>query len=288
MNKNNWLEKNYEKVALGAVAVICLLIGLKHIVGANSFPNSFVHTSPSPKSQLPPDETLKMKLSSAILNGSSNWIDKEVSMAEGATKDVTLLRSVWIIEHNDRLYDLTNPEEDMLRPPIENSWLLEHRLDLLSQSVLSDDPDGDGYSNLEEYEAEPKTIPVDSTDHPPYTDKLLFVQRQQQSFFITFAANNDPQFQINTLSFSGKRDSGFYKIGDSFERGRFTLVAFRKKEGKNNVGIMDDMSEIDIKDSMTDRTFTVVRREKKNWPTYFAEFNFTLVPRTEQILRQGR
>tara|TARA_R110002096_G_scaffold91625_11_gene207318 strand:+ start:937 stop:1947 length:1011 start_codon:yes stop_codon:yes gene_type:complete len=287
MKKNNWLEHNYEKVVISVVALICLIFGVKTILSATSFSETFVLTSPAPKSQMPEDESFKMKLSSAILNGSSSWKDQEINIAPGADKEVTLLRSVWIIEHNGKLFDLSNPEEEMLRPPIENTWLIEHKVDFLSRSVLEDDPDGDGYSNLEEWAS--KTIPVDSESHPPYTDKLMFVQRQQQSFMITFAASNPPDFQINTVSFSGKRDSGFYKIGDSFEKGRFTILSFEEKEAINNVGIKDDVSELTVKDNMTERTFKLVRKVKTNWPTYFAEFNFTLVPEQSKFyVREGQ
>ena len=285
--KKNWLEQNYEKAVLGVVGLICLIFGLKHILSARTFPDSFGLTPARPSAVLPDDESSKMNLSAAILGGSYIWRDQEISITADAKKDVTLLRSVWIIEHNDKLYDLTNPEEEQLRPPVENQWLLDHRLDLLSASVLSDDPDADGYSNLEEWESIPKTNPVDSKSHPPYTDKLLFVSRQQQSFFLTFAANNKPQFQINTVDRRGNRESGFHRVGDSFAKGRFEVVAYRELEGMRN-GIKQDISELDIKDTLTDRTFALVRREKKNWPTYYAEFNFTLAPEQSQFyVREG-
>lgn len=287
--KNNWLEQNYEKVVISVVALICLIFGVKTILSATSFPEKFILTSPPPKEELPEDESFKMQLSSAILNGSSSWKDQEINIAPEANKEVTLLRSVWIIEHNGKLFDLTNPKEDILRPPIDNAWLIEHKVDFLSRSVLEDDPDGDGYSNYEEWASKPQTIPVDAESHPPYTDKLMFVQRQQQSFMITFSASNPPDFQINTLNRTGKRDSGFYKVGDSFEKGRFTILSFEEKEAINNVGIRDDVSELTIKDNMTERTFKLVRKVKTNWPTYFAEFNFTLVPEQSQFyVREGQ
>ncbi len=289
MKKNSWLEQNYEKVVLGAVALVCLIFGAKHILSAKTFPEQFVRESGSVGEKMPEDETYKMDLSTAILNGSSHWQNRAVRIAEGVEKEVTLLRSVWIIEHADKLYDLTNPSEDQLRPPVENDWLLGHQLDLMSESILTQDPDGDGFSNLEEYQAKPQTNPVDSASHPPYTDKLMFVGRKQQNYFITFTASNPPQYQINTVNRTGNRDSDFYKIGDSFgPKGRFTLLKYEEKEAMNSVGIRDDVSEIEVMDTMTERKFILVRRQKKNWPTYFAEFNFTLAPEQSQIyVREG-
>ena len=99
---------------------------------------------------------------------------------------------------------------------------------------------------------------------------------------LTYSARNGDQHQINT-QLGRARKSQFVKIGDNFFQGRYVLKKFTEKEGQNSSGITTDQSELEIYDSKTDQTFTIVRRVPHNWPDYRAEFNFTLSPDQSQF-----
>ena len=273
----DWLNKNYEKVIVAVVALICLGLGATRILKVLNYADGFQLSSPTPKNELPDLPLQMVKACQVILSVDFNWNLKEVAVGENKNKTLPLLNSVPIISYNDDTFNLGNPDEKNIRPPIDNVWLLEHKLDYLRHDVLQADPDSDGYSNLEEWEAKPKTVPVDPNSHPPYTDKLLFVERKQRSFFLTYAAKNPPLYQVNTRGSSGRK-SQFVKVGETFLAGRFTVVGHEDLEGANDSGINTDISQLEIKDNSTGKTFKLVRRREENWPDYFAHFNFTLDP----------
>ncbi|MEY2599372.1 MAG: hypothetical protein RLZZ142_1631 [Verrucomicrobiota bacterium] len=58
------------------------------------------------------------------------------------------------------------------RQPIPNSWFLANKLNLYNPRIATEDSDGDGFTNEEEWAA--KTDPVDPKSRPLLVTKLLF------------------------------------------------------------------------------------------------------------------
>lgn len=87
-----------------------------------------------------------------------------------------------------------------IHPPIPNIWWLENRLDPGFGDSPFRDEDGDGFTNVEEYEA--KTSPVDAKIHPPLINKLKFVKYDSIGYFVWFSSSlgeNQYQFKIAEL-----------------------------------------------------------------------------------------
>ncbi|MEQ1843676.1 MAG: Amuc_1099 family pilus-like system protein, partial [Verrucomicrobiales bacterium] len=135
-------------------------------------------------------------------------------------------------------------------------------------------------SSLDEWKS--KTSPVEATSHPPYWRKIMFVDRKQKNFSIKFAADNDPQFQIN-INDQGRKSTQFTKVGETFYDGRFTVIGYEKKSGKNKVGIEANQSVLKIKDHSSGGELSIVVSEETNYPTYFGQFNFTLDPAQKEF-----
>ncbi len=67
----------------------------------------------------------------------------------------------------------------MMYPPVPNQWLLEHELDYTDPNILSEDPSGDGFSNLEKWQGnDPYNNPGSSSLDPndPLSRPLLWTK----------------------------------------------------------------------------------------------------------------
>jgi hypothetical protein len=276
-----WIKKNPEKLIAILFGLAGIGVGAKNILEVTGLPDRYVIPKAAAKAELPTPEIGVVDQSAAILKAPFNWSDKQVQIGSGAQKMVPLFRSVTIIEKDGKLFDLADPTEESIRPPVENDWLEKYDLDLLYSGVLEADPDSDGYVTLDEWKA--KTSPIESNSHPPYWLKLMFVDRKQQNFTLTFAADNDPKFQINIINRGARSPAEFPAVGETFFNGRFKVISYEKKEGLNSSGIKANQSTLKLKDNSNGADIVLEFRKEQNYPTYFGEFNFTLDPNQKQF-----
>lgn len=167
----SWLSKNFEKAALGGAAVLALgvaFLGWSKYSGVqNEFGNKpegggGTHTGIT-GADLLPKAGQSLKLSHAWAQGMDG--DRAVDLFTG----------IALFIHKD------NPEAtvDLLKDPdvhkgIPNKWWLDNRIDPGFGDSPQRDPDGDGFANIEEFEA--KTDPNNASSHPSLLDKLMFVK----------------------------------------------------------------------------------------------------------------
>ena len=119
---------------------------------------------------------------------------------------------------------------------ITDDWEQKYGLDKYNAADASEDLDGDGFTNLEEFRA--KTEPADAAAHPPYATKLRFVQRKDVPFTYVFQGVTElPDgklvFQINTPA-DGK--TYFKGIGEQLEN--IVLERFIPEEDGNPPRLM--------------------------------------------------
>lgn len=84
-----------------------------------------------------------------------------------------------------------------------DDWEIKFGLDKYNTADASEDADGDGFINLEEFCAD--TDPTSLESHPPYATKLRFVRRMDVPFPLIFQGVSDlpdgrKVFQLNTPS----------------------------------------------------------------------------------------
>lgn len=275
----DWLKKNPEKAALMLVALVALAFGVKHLLAVQSYGQRFELPSAGKKGNAIPETPEAMvEKSAALVELPLFWTDKSIPIPESsASKEVPLMRSVYIVEKDGKLFDLANPNTDPLRPPVPNKWILDRQLEILNPKILEMDPDADGFSNLEEFQA--KTEPVKKDSHPPYTDKLFFAARPQIDLNLKFAAANAPDFQVTLLIGQRTIATAFYREGQKFPENKnpllhqkFTLLKYSEKkdaEGK-------DVSELEVRDNGTQKTVSLPLRSVVPAPIYAVDLEFPL------------
>jgi hypothetical protein len=93
----------------------------------------------------------------------------------------------------------------VLEQPIPNQWFLDHRLPLRTPKVASDDTDGDGFNNEDEWWW--GTDPNNAEQHPPLVTRLAFLPQKpapNRIEFVSYEGNPEkpeiePALRINLI-----------------------------------------------------------------------------------------
>jgi hypothetical protein len=141
------------------------------------------------------------------------------------------------------------------------------------------DPDKDGFTNEDEYQA--KTDPNNKDSHPPYYTKLFLLKFIQVPFRLIFKSydgdpkKNDPiekySFQIDTIDL--RQPSDFLKMGDTVPKTKFKLLKFEFKQAYNDkIQEQEDVSELTLVNEETGDKIVLVYNRITNSPDVYALF----------------
>jgi hypothetical protein len=173
---------------------------------------------------------------------------------------------------------------------IDDKWFMDNRLPVTDPTVPSQDPDGDGFFNDDEWRGtghlkQPgtgSTDPNDPKSHPPYYTKLYLARYERVPFLLKFNAyDGDPKkdkpedmsFQINTLSVRTR--SQFLKIGDKVVDGKFTIKKFEFKMAFNpKTESEEEASELTLVNNETNAEVVLVLAKVIDSPDSFAIFHY--------------
>lgn len=277
--------KSWDKLILLVVGLAVVGVSVLFVMKALAFPEHFVMEEAVPKNDLPDTQEGIANAAKAFVEKTQAWtnLDKGDPPAP-----LPLLVSVPIVEANGVIIRMNQPGDQPLRPPVTNAWLTTHNLDYLNSGVLGQDPDGDGFTSLAEWEA--KTSPVDPKSHPPYAEKLIFASRQQEVYLLRFAAKPDAtRFQINRLpSAKWPRGENFYiRVGEVSGDQQFRVDGYEERKAQSAQGIQVDASVVKITYLPKSVPVELVRNVDTPIPTYYAEMKFELDPQFKQYVKEG-
>jgi len=219
----NWIQKNYERALLIFSAVLALAGSGWIIYQASGFKSRTVLDEVTPKSVLEP-------ISSDLVAEASRRVDTVPLWP--VNLDMPLFSSTPFLVMNDKPsepFRMRDPAGDKLRPPVSNIWLVDNGLDYTSIDVLDQDPDRDGYTNLDEFEAQ--TDPNLSLSRPGWDTKLYYVERVEVPLTIKLNSSDNGTcsvaFITRTEDGTEQRRNEFMKLGAPtarFEPGRFVIT----------------------------------------------------------------
>lgn len=255
-------------MALVAVGVSGFLIYLT--LGIN---DTLVQKQVTPRNEMDPVPIASVREATDLLKKVFNWTSPVLN-----NKPVPLNKSILVTLRGDNLIDLY-VAAPLLRPPMTNEFLMKNHIpNYRSPNVGDLDPDGDGFSNLEEFTK--GTDPMDPLKHPPFTDHLYFKQRVADDYIIKLNSSQDP-YQVVLLAPRrdgayiqppfpkpfGFRDPVTHQVNE-----RFVAEGFERKEKPGPVP--KDISELTITDRATNSKIILIRGEEKNLADYYAVLEF--------------
>ena len=171
-----------------------------------------------------------------------------------------------------------------IHPPVPNDWLEQFALPITDVDVLLQDQDGDGFTNLEEWQSH--TSPTDKISHPAFVAKLKMKSLAREPFHLVFASWVNDTFALNANDL--KEPTQFLKLGDSIRGTKFTLVKFVEKYDKNQYGTKIDVSELVLENRETREQVTLVKEKVTISPETVANFVYLWGGRREFAVKKDQ
>lgn len=196
------LPKNFEKALVGVAGVAALGFAALGFMKSSAVETDFSHSvKGSGKDDVSiPEAPATAKATNSLTS------NRTIEAGEDGGRKVDLFVGVPLFanknEPNKPVDPYTSP---MVHPPIPNLWWIEHHADMTYANSLTRDDDGDGFTNLEEFEA--KTIPTDAKSVPALVKKLAYVKDESTMWYVQFGLESGgkwaPRFVAQTPD--GKR-----------------------------------------------------------------------------------
>jgi hypothetical protein len=258
----DWLKSHYDRVTVIAAALLLLLGAVSIWRSATSFGDNFLAAQASgpPKKPSPPGKASDLEKAIAKIQQPPQWTfggrsglfvpEKHFIGANGmpATLQTTLVH-----------------------PPVPNEWLEQFNLPIADADVLTQDADGDGFTNLDEWQGH--TNPIDKNSHPDYLTKLKLKSFTEEPFRLKFSSWVGDTFAINTIDL--KQPTLFLKVGDTVTGTRFKIIKFTEKYEPDKYGTNMDVSELLLEQEDSKDRLILVKEKVAMSPESVATFVYT-------------
>lgn len=256
----SWLSENYEKASLGAG----LAVGLGFVyLGLQAMPQVEREFSGEPAGSGPnvsavscADQVEKTIQSHQIVH---QWVKGE----DPYGRKVDLFTGVPLFirsSQKDKAIDLTKKDEPSVHPPIPNQWWLDNGLDPGYEKAPQQDPDADGFTNLEEFHA--KSDPINVRSHPPLHHKLKFVRDESMVWVLR------PSYGVNgAFPFTYNDGKGRTYRRDAANPVQKDELFFSEGAQKNRFKFLGSELRREVNERMnieTETTWVIVEDQKPN------------------------
>lgn len=243
----SWFSANYEKAVLGGAAVIAIGFAYTGWSKIGSIEEDFNNPPDGPPQVHNPAVEGAEAIPMAVQSLDLARTHQQAKDPEG--RAVYLHTGVALFLKRDG----TNKPIDIvsganIHPGIPNHWWIEHEIDPGYANAPDRDPDGDGFSNREEYLGD--TDPNDDGNHPPLITKLRFVEEKSLVWVLkpSFMAQNgafpfefnDGQGRKNRRGAADMVNPGDVFFDEEPAKGRFKLLGHEDRKIKNEAINMEE------------------------------------------------
>lgn len=258
----DWLRTNYDRAAVLAAAAVLLASAVFILKNAMQFGERFtLPPAAPPKQAAPPPKAVELEQAIERLRQPAQWTT--------SGRSGLFVPEKHFIAANGLPATLQTTE---VHPPVPNEWLDQFGLPIADADVLTQDPDNDGFNNLEEWQGH--TNPTDPKSHPSYVIKLKLKSFVQEPFRLVFASWVEDTYAINTSDL--REPTQFLKIGDTVRGTKFKIVNFTEKHQPDRFGTEQDVSELTLQNIETGENVTLVKEKVMISPESVANFVYPL------------
>lgn len=142
-----------------------------------------------------------------------------------------------------------------IHEPIPNEWVILQGLDISQVDLRTQDPDGDKFTNEEEFLA--STDPNNPQSKPPYHTLLKLVRVQRESNRVVWTSYTGTRYAFNTVD--KQNPTQFLSVNDTIRGTKFRIVKFTPKKVKVGASQYDkDVSELEIEEPESGIKVTLV------------------------------
>jgi len=269
-----WLKTNYDRAVLVAAAGFLFISGLAIWWSAIQF-NSRLITPPAvpPKPALQPPVAVELDRAAGQLEEPLQW--------KASSRSGLFVPERHFIGPEGVPATLQNTQ---VHAPVPNEWFEKYGLPIEDADALEQDPDKDGFTNLDEWQA--NTDPTKADSHPDYTTKLRLVSATEEPFRYVFASRTRNKFGINSTDET--EPTQFLKVGDVIRGTDFKIIKFTEKKEPNQYGIKMDVSELLLEHQQSRAQLTLVKGRVATSPQSVATFAYTWGGRKEFEVRKDQ
>ncbi len=270
----DWIKAHYDRVAVIAAATFLFISAIAIWWSAIQFGNRLVSPQqPRAKTASQPAVAVELDRAAEQLEHPAQW--------KGSTRSGLFVPERHFIGADGLPATLQNTQ---VHPPVPNDWFEKYGLPIENADVLDQDPDKDGFTNLDEWQG--GTDPTDKNSHPDYLTKLHLVSATEEQFRYIFTSRSGNRFGINTIDQS--EPTQFLKVGDTIRGTEFKIVKFTEKHVRNQYGINVDVSELLLEHEQSHTQVTLVKGEVATSPQSVATFVYTWGGRREFEVRKDQ
>jgi hypothetical protein len=270
-----WIRTHYDRAAMLVAALFLFSSALLILQNVARFGENFsaLATPPPPKPAMPPPKATETEQAMERLRQPAQWTF--------SGRSGLFVPEKHFIGANGLPATLQTAE---VHPPVPNQWFEQFSLPIAEADVLSQDPDADGFNNLEEWQTH--TNPTDKNSHPAFIAKLKMKSFAQEPFRLVFASWVDDTFALNTNDL--KEPTQFLKIGDSIRGTKFRILKFIVKYDTNKYGTKIDVSELILENRETHEQLSLIKEKIMTSPESVANFVYLLGERREFAVKKDQ